>query len=556
MIYRKQAAVEDARLRSDLVALGNSVNFADFARQFLAIWLAEPYSSGSMFAHTNLVRFMTVTASPTSMKEPKSKRSAKHETANKEGKHMPALKIKRIVCSAANAAKQLLALREQFSEQASIVSPQGRKLTQAVFGESLPPYRVVQKICDDVHERGLSAVLHYTEQLDKVKLTAKTIRVSPEELAEAHAAADPEFLGTIRRVRDNIMQFQIGLLNKDALLPLSEHYEIQMRYRPLRRIGICIPGGAAAYPSTLVMTVCPAQAAEVKDIVVVMPPTENGANNRDMLAVCHALGVKQVYRIGGAQAVAAMAYGIDGLPPVDMIVGPGNIFVALAKQYVYGKVAIDCLAGPSEVVIVADGSAQADFVAADLIAQAEHSPGVAILVTWIPELLDSIEAALLKQLKNLDRGDLAQVSLNDFGAFVLAGDKDEAVSIVNDLAPEHLHIQTKDPESIAERIDNAGAIFLGAYTPVAIGDYAAGPSHVLPTGGTARFSSGLTANDFRRRTSILNFTRNGLREIADDVLLMANKEGLSGHAASVTVRLKDTLPTPRPPKKPAVKAKK
>ena len=237
-----------------------------------------------------------------------------------------------------------------------------------------------------------------------------------------------------------------------------------------------------------------------------MPPTENGANNKDMLAVCHALGVKQVYRIGGAQAVAAMAYGIDGLPPVDMIVGPGNIFVALAKQHVYGKVAIDCLAGPSEVVVVADGSAQADFVAADLIAQAEHSPGVAILVTWLPDLLEQVELSLQKQLKNLNRADLAQASLHDFGAFVLTADKDQAISIVNDLAPEHLHIQTKDPESFAEKIDNAGAIFLGAYTPVAIGDYAAGPSHVLPTGGTARFASGLTANDFRRRTSILNFT--------------------------------------------------
>ena len=472
---------------------------------------------------------------------------------------MPALKVRRIDCSAPNAAKQLAALRDQFSNRGNVVSAAGKKLTQAVFGEALPPSEVVSRICEDVKKRGLAAVLHYTEQFDKVKLTPKMVRVSAEEMAAAFKAADPEFIDTIRRSRDNVMQFQIGLLNKDAVLTSSEHYELQMRYRPLKRVGICIPGGAAAYPSTLIMTVCPAQAADVKEIVVVMPPTDNGANNPDMLAVCHALGVKEVYRIGGAQAVAALAYGTEETPAVDMIAGPGNIFVALAKQYVYGQVAIDCMAGPSEIVVVADESTQPEYIACDLIAQAEHSPGVGILVTWVPTLLDEVEVFLNKQLATLERGDLARASLTDFGAFILVKDADEAALVVNQLATEHLHVQTRDPEPFAEKIDSAGAIFLGAFTPVALGDYAAGPSHVLPTGGTARFASGLTANDFRRRTSIMSFTRNGLRDIADDVIYLAHKEGLSGHAATIEIRLRDQGPAPRPPKKKepvAPKAKK
>ena len=463
---------------------------------------------------------------------------------------MPTLKVRRIDCTAPNAARQLAALRDQFTSQADVVSPQGRKLTQAVFGEPLPPSRVAERVCADVKERGLPAVLQYTEQFDKVKLTPKTLRVSPEELAEAYAAADPEFLDTARRIRDSVMQFQIGILARDALLPVSEHYELHLRYRPMRRVGIHVPGGAAAYPSTLLMTVCPAQAAEVKEIAVVMPPKPTGAYNRDMLAVCHLLGVTEVYRVGGAQAIAALAYGVEGIPAVDMIAGPGNTFVALAKKYVFGQVAIDCIAGPSEVIVVADQSSQPEYVATDLIAQAEHSPGVPILVTWHEPLLEEVQEALVKQVGELERGSLAKSSLEDYGALILARDFEEAVAVVNDLAPEHLHVQTRDPEVFAERIDNAGAIFLGAYTPVALGDYAAGPSHVLPTGGTARFASGLTANDFRRRTSILSFTRNGLRDVADDVVFMANKEGLTAHAASVALRLRDIMaPSGRPPKK-------
>jgi len=475
---------------------------------------------------------------------------------------MPALKLRRIDCTTGDTDKQLKDLREQFSSQGLVVSHASRKLTQTVFGEALPPAKAVARICEDVKKRGLSAVLHYTEQFDKVRLTPKMVRVPLDQMAAAFKAAEPDFIETIRRCRNNVMQFQIGLLNNDAILTVSEHYELQLRFRPLNRVGICIPGGAAAYPSTLLMTVCPAQAAGVKEIAVVMPPTANGAENADMLAVCHALGVKEVYRIGGAQAVAALAYGTDETPAVDIIVGPGNQFVALAKQYVQGQgqVAIDCIAGPSEIVVVADDSAVAEFIACDLIAQAEHSPGVAMLVTWVPELIDDVEVELNKQLAKLSRGELAHASLADFGAAILVKDAEEAAIAVNLLATEHLHVQVRDPEAFADKINNAGAIFLGQFTPVALGDYAAGPSHVLPTGGQARFASGLNANDFRRRTSVMSYTRNGLRDIADDVIYLANKEGLSGHAASIELRLRDLIPTPRPPKKvppkPALPAKK
>jgi len=444
--------------------------------------------------------------------------------------------MRRIQLGSPGAADQLARLRTQLSAQGDVVSARGRELTEKVFGEALPPVRVVERICDDVRQRGREAVFHYTEQLDRVRLDADTLRIGRSELAQAHAAAEPAFLETVRRVRQNILSFQLGLLHRTARLAVNGKHELRLRYRPLRRVGVLVPGGAAAYPSTLLMTICPAQAAGVKELAVVMPPTKMGAYNKDLLAVCYELGVREVYRIGGAQAVAALAYGIEGLPPVDMIVGPGNLFVALAKRHVFGQVAIDCIAGPSEVVVLADASAPASFIAADLLAQAEHAPGASIFVTWHEPLLDAVESALRTQLGQLARGELARESLEQFGALVLVRDENEAVACVNDLAPEHLHIATKNAEELGERIDNAGAIFLGNYTPVAVGDYAAGPSHVLPTGGTARFTSGLTANDFLRRSSVLSFTREGLAQMADDVIRLAQREGLTAHAASVEVR--------------------
>lgn len=451
---------------------------------------------------------------------------------------MPTLKLRRITHDSPRAAEELTALRNQLSLQADVVSPRGKQLTEKVFGEALSPARVVERVCGDVRTQGLRAVLHYTEEFDRVRLESSSVRVSEEELAAAHAAADPRFLSTVRNVRRNVLSFQMGLVHTDAILTAGSRHELRLRYRPMQRVGICVPGGAAAYPSTLLMTICPAQAAGVPEIAVVMPPTKNGAYNADLLATCRELGVNEVYRVGGAQAVAALAFGVENIPAVDMIVGPGNIFVTLAKKFVFGQVAIDCLAGPSEVVVLADGSASAEFIAADLLAQAEHDPASSIVITWHEPLLDQVITALEGQLPRLQRGDLARASLETFGALVLARDANQAVAWTNAIGPEHLHIQAIDASVLAQKVTNAGAIFVGEYTPVALGDYAAGPSHVLPTGGTARFASGLSANDFLRRSSILSFTQEGLEAMADDVCLLAAKEGLTAHAASVAIRRK------------------
>ena len=457
---------------------------------------------------------------------------------------METVNVRCIRCGDPQAGRQLAELRQQWSLQADIVSPRGRKLTEAVFGEALPPGRVVERICADVRQRGLEALLHYTEQLDGVRLDRGTLRVSGAELVRAHAGAEPAFLESLRRVRQNVLGFQLGLLHSNAVLAVPGSHELRLRYRPMKRVGVCVPGGAASYPSTLLMTVIPAQAAGVPQIAVVMPPTPGGACNKDLLAACHELGVREVYRVGGAQAVAALAFGVDGLPAVDMIVGPGNIFVTLAKKYAFGQVAIDCLAGPSEIVVLADETASPTFVAADLLAQAEHDPATSILLTWHEPLLAEVLAALSRQLATLPRAAQARNSLERFGALVLTRTAEEAIAWTNRIGPEHLHIQTESPETIVDEIENAGAIFLGHYSPVALGDYAAGPSHVLPTGGTARFASGLTANDFLRRSSVLHYSRLGLEQLAPDVQLLAAKEGLTAHAASVEVRLGETAPNP------------
>ncbi len=428
-------------------------------------------------------------------------------------------------------------LRRRLSPRGDVVSQAGRERTIRIFGEPLSPLQVVERICRDVEDRGLDAVIEYTERIDGARLTRETIRVSADELARAHAAAAPEFLATIRSVRDNIRQFQEAILHRDVRVERPGGYLVE-RYLPLERAGLCVPGGAAAYPSTVLMTAVPAQVAGVKELAVVAPPTAYGSNNPDLLATCHELGIGEVYRIGGAQGVAALAYGVDGLRRVDKIVGPGNLFVALAKRLVYGEVDIDSIAGPSEVVVIVDGSTRADYTAFDLIAQAEHAPGASVLIGWQSEVLDAAVAALARQLEAVERGELARQSLEDFGAVILARDADEACALTDEIAPEHLHIATANAEQLAGKIRHAGAIFLGNYTPVALGDYAAGPSHVLPTSGTARWASGLSANDFLRAGSILHFTREGLEGLAHDVQILATKEGLTAHRASVEIRLK------------------
>jgi histidinol dehydrogenase len=447
------------------------------------------------------------------------------------------LRMRIIDCSTEQAGRFLAELRQQLSLNGDIVPESGRALTTQVFGEPLPPSRSVIRICDDVKKEGFAAVRRYTRHFDRFELKETNLRVSAAELGSAHAQARPGLLEAVRQVRTNVLTFQLGILQRDATLQPQPGTELRLRYRPLRRIGICVPGGAAAYPSTLLMTVVPAQAAGVQEIAVVAPPTANGANNADVLATCHELGVREVYRVGGAQAVAAMAYGLgDLLPPVDMIVGPGNLFVALAKKHVFGQVGIDSIAGPSEVVVLADETADPSLVALDLIAQAEHSPGASLLITWSRQLAPVLTKHLERHLGTLSRGELTRESLECFGAIILARDEEEAVALTNSIAPEHLHIQTRDPETLADRITNAGAIFLGPHTPVAVGDYAAGPSHVLPTGGTARFAHGLSANDFLKPTSIVRLDANGLKNLAGAITTLAGVEGLPGHALSVTAR--------------------
>jgi len=445
------------------------------------------------------------------------------------------LNIRRIDSRRDDIQAAMADLRNRLSPRGDVVSPAGRRRTIEVFGQPLSPQQVVERICRDVHQRGLDAVLDYTARIDGARLAPETLRVSPSELAAAHAAADPDLLESVRRVAQNIREFQQAILHRDVRLERPGGY-LRQRYRPLDRVGLCVPGGAAAYPSTVLMTAVPAQVAGVGELALVAPPTKFGAYNTDMLAVCRELGIAEVYRMGGAQAVAALAYGVEGIPRVDKIVGPGNLFVALAKKFVFAEVDIDSIAGPSEVVVIVDRSTRPEFAAMDLLAQAEHAPGASVLIGWDAEALDAVVEELSRRIGQLERGELARQCLEEFGAVILARDADEACLLTDQIAPEHLHIAAEDAERLAERIRHAGAVFLGNYTPVALGDYAAGPSHVLPTSGTARFAGGLSCNDFLRPHSVLCFDREGLEHLAPDVQTLASKEGLTAHRASVEIR--------------------
>jgi histidinol dehydrogenase len=448
----------------------------------------------------------------------------------------PALPQIQRVDARRGGSKILSELREKLSPRGDIVSPRGRELTLKVFGQPLTPIQVVDRICNDIHRQGLPALLRYTSQLDQKEITSETLRVSADELAQAHQRVDRELLQTIRRIRENVCAFQSAILHRDVTITPQPGVTLTQRYLPLRRIGVCIPGGAAAYPSSVLMTVVPAQVAGVKEIAVVAPPTSYGSYNDDMLATCHELGVTEVYRMGGAQAVAALAYGCEGVARVDKIVGPGNLFVALAKKHVFGIVDIDSFAGPSEVIVIADQTARPDFVAADMLAQAEHSPGSSILITWDETLIDRVAVELASQLAKLERSELTTSALESFGAMILVRDAVHACELTDSFAPEHLHIETADPQTLLANIRNSGAAFLGHYTPVALGDYAAGPSHVLPTGGTCTWAAGLSSNSFLRSGSVTEFNADATRRIADDVVRLANKEGLTAHAHSVRIR--------------------
>jgi histidinol dehydrogenase len=443
----------------------------------------------------------------------------------------------RIDLAAPDGRARLDALRNKLVSQGDVISPAGRQRTIDVFGEPLAPRQVVERICGDVRSRGLESLLDYTRRIDRADVSRDTLFVAPAALAAAHREVEPEFLAAVQRIRDRVERFQQAILSRDVEVPLAGGGRLRQRYLPLDRVGVCVPGGAAAYPSTLLMTVVPARVAGVPEIVVVAPPTPFGSDNRHVLATCHELGVTTVVRAGGAQAVAALAYGVEGLPRVDKIVGPGNLFVALAKEHVYGDVSIDAIAGPSEIVIVADDTGHPEYIAADMLAQAEHSPGSAILLTASPALADAVASALARRLADLERADLTRDSLARFCGIVVTTSDADSVTIADELAAEHLSIDTRDPAATLATIRHAGAAFLGPWSPVAAGDYAAGPSHVLPTGGTARFAAGLSANEFLRGGSVIHLAQADLADLAADIRTLADTEGLTAHRRSVEARI-------------------
>ncbi len=405
------------------------------------------------------------------------------------------------------------------------------------------PLETVRKVLEDVRGRGDEAVAEYTKTFDKVALKPDAFRVPQEEIDAALAETPREVREAMEQAVENIRRYQRAVLADEPREVIDGGRTLKMVHRPLGRVGVYVPGGATAYPSSVLMDAVPARVAGVKEIAVVSPPAEQGRVRSPILAACAVAGIGEVYRVGGVQAVAALAYGTETVPAVQKIVGPGNQFVQLAKREVRGVVDIDLFAGPSEVLVIADASANPQHVAVDLLSQAEHNPGCAILVTDDASMLERVENELEAQLRQLVQSDVVREAVEKFSAMVLVDDMEEACRVANFLAPEHLQIITAEPRKQLERITAAGAVFLGPWTPVAVGDYFAGPSHTLPTGGTARFASGLSANDFLKRMSVIEYTREALAEDASGITALANHECFEAHARSVTVRVDS--PTPR-----------
>ncbi|KFC75487.1 Histidinol dehydrogenase [Bosea sp. LC85] len=397
--------------------------------------------------------------------------------------------------------------------------------------------RVAADIIADVRARGDEAVIACTSRFDKLDLTPSTLRVSEAEIDAAVAACSADLLAALETARGRIEAFHLRLKPQDSWARDALGVESGWRWSAIETVGLYVPGGTASYPSSVLMNAVPARVAGVERIVMVAP-TPRGETNPLVLAAARLAGVHEVYRIGGAQAVAALAYGTASIAPVAKIVGPGNAYVAAAKRRVFGQVGIDMIAGPSEVLVIADSSANPDWVAADLLAQAEHDESAqSILLTNDAALASGVEKALIAQLAVLPRAAIAGKSWQDFGAILLVEDLERALPLVDRLAPEHLEIVTADPDSLARKVRNAGAIFLGGHTPEAIGDYVGGPNHVLPTARSARFSSGLGVADFMKRTSLLKCGVDGLRALAPAATQLAEAEGLQAHGRSVTIRL-------------------
>lgn len=397
--------------------------------------------------------------------------------------------------------------------------------------------QTVAKIIQAVKANGDDAVREWTQRLDGVLI--KTLRVDEREIRQAYAAADEGLVTALELAAKRIRRFHERQMPVSWWEPEADGTILGQRIRPLSSVGIYVPGGRAAYPSSVLMNAIPARVAGVPRVAMVTPPGRDGRIHPEILAAAHIAGVTEVYQVGGAQAVAALAYGTPSLPQVDKIVGPGNIYVALAKRAVFGQVAIDMIAGPSEIVVLADETANPAYVAADLLSQAEHDPlASAVLVSTSESLATAVEAELERQLNELTRADIARASLRDQGAICVVGSLQEGIEVVNQLAPEHLELLTADPWSVLGRVEHAGAIFLGPHSPEPVGDYWAGPNHILPTNGTARFSSPLGVTDFVKKSSVIAYSREALARDATNIMTLAESEGLGAHAEAIRIRLK------------------
>jgi histidinol dehydrogenase len=398
----------------------------------------------------------------------------------------------------------------------------------------------VLSIVEDVRTRGDDALIEYTAKFDGVRLSPEELRVDAGSLNQSADRVERTVLEALRESIKNVRAFHQNQIQRSWETNTTNGVRLGQRVDPIASAGLYVPGGTASYPSSVVMNVVPAQIAGVNRIVVVTPP-RTLSDQPAVAAVLRELEVQEIYSIGGAQAIAALAYGTETIARVDKITGPGNKYVAAAKKIVFGVVGIDSIAGPSEVVIIADDSAQPDFVAADLLAQAEHSEdAAAVLITTSAWLAQSVAEEISRQIKTLPRRQIVLQSLNNYGAILIVETHEEACRLINDLAPEHVQLMTREDEQVAQLIRNAGAIFLGSYTPEALGDYLAGPNHVLPTGGTSRFSSALGVYDFLKRTSIISYSKEAMRESANSVATLAEVEGLHAHGRSALMRVNST----------------
>lgn len=394
---------------------------------------------------------------------------------------------------------------------------------------------IVSEIIENVKENGDKAVKEYTEKFDG-KLP-EYYEVPLDVIHDALEEADEDFVNALLDAMENIAAFHHRQKEQGFIDPHDNGVILGQRVRGLERVGLYVPGGTAAYPSSVLMNAIPAKIAGVKEIIMVTPPLKDGTPNKDILVAASVCGVDRVFLAGGAQAVAALAYGTETIPKVDKIVGPGNIFVATAKKLLYGKVDIDMIAGPSEILVVADETAEPKYLAADLMSQAEHDKlASAILITTSEKIADETIAELDRQVKELSRREIIEKSLSDYGAVIVADCLECAIELANELAPEHLELQVENPLQYIGQIDNAGSVFLGNYAPEPLGDYFAGPNHVLPTSGTARFFSPLSVNSFTKRSSFIYYTEQALLDARDDIVCIAEKEGLTAHANAIKVR--------------------